>query len=339
MAQEQDPFDLSPEIEIQDFNSLPDQMPPTIIEGLVRKSEILLVGGHSKSWKSWAMLDLLFCIANGFPWLCFQTTKGLILHIDLELLSADVKRRFRLIQESYGKGSFENLRLVSLRGQPFNLADLLGLVPRLENQDWSLIFLDPTYRLHAGHNESDPGVITELLNKCLAIGTFLKTALALLQHFSKGNQADKTAIERFSGTSVWGRYPDALLTFTQHEDEEAFTVEPTLRAFPPIDPFAVRWEYPRFRLAGDLDPEKLRHPKAGRPKLNSAEQLAGLIHADESISYSDLCRRAQTLCQMKKRTFDRRLAEAKRQSLIYLSPLNDEYALTSEYLQRNGDTI
>jgi hypothetical protein len=336
---EDDPFDLSTPIEVQNFDSLPDEMPPAVIEGLVRQREILLVGGHSKSWKSWAMLDLLFCIANGLPWLIFQTVRGLVLHIDLELLSADVKRRFRLIQQSYGEGSFENLRLVSLRGQPFGIGDLSNLVPKLKNEAWSLIFLDPTYRLHAGHNESDPGVITDLLNKCLALGTSLETALALLQHFSKGNQAEKEAIERFSGTSVWGRYPDALLTFTQHEDEDSFTVQSTLRSFAPIEDFVVHWDYPRFRVAPELDPERLRHPKAGRPKLNTAEHLASLIHAEESISYTDLYRRAQKLCQMKKRTFDRRLGEAKRQNLIYLSPLNNEYALTAEYVTRNGNSI
>jgi hypothetical protein len=41
---------------------------------------------------------------------------------------------------------------------------------------------------------------------------------------------------------------------------------------------------------------------------------------------------------MKKSTFDRRLRDAKNQKLIYLSPLNNEYALTSEYLKRNGTT-
>src|ERR1700752_2299339 len=148
----EDPFDLSTPIEVQDFNSLPDEMPPTVIDGLVRKNEILLVGGHSKSWKSWAMLDLLFCVANGLPWLIFQTVQGLVLHIDLELLGADVKRRFQAIQQSYGKGSFENLRIVSLRGKAFGVGDLSNLATTLNSENWSLIFVDPTYRLHAGHN-------------------------------------------------------------------------------------------------------------------------------------------------------------------------------------------
>jgi hypothetical protein len=333
-----DPFDFGQSVTVQTLDSFPDKMPQVVIKGLLRKLEMMLIGGHAKSWKSWALLDLLYCVANGLPWFMFPTLKGTVLHIDLELLEADLKYRFRAIQQSYGEGDFANLYFISLRGKPFDLNDLMRLPDQIDLPSIALFSLDPTYRLLGNRNESDPGIIIDLLNRFLALATTLKAASAILQHFSKGNQADKNAIERFSGSGVWGRFPDSLSTFTQLEDEECFQVSFTLRAFPPVDCFAVRWEYPRFRIAPDLDPEKLRSSKAGRPKLNTSEQLAGLIHAEESISYADLCRRAEKLCQMKKRSFDRRLVEAKNQKLIYLSPINNEYALTSEYLKRNGST-
>jgi hypothetical protein len=35
-----------------------------------------------------------------------------------------------------------------------------------------------------------------------------------------------------------------------------------VRSFPPIEPFCVRWDFPRWTLADDLDPADLREAKA-----------------------------------------------------------------------------
>jgi hypothetical protein len=225
--------------------------------------------------------------------------------------------------------------VASLRGQRFGASDIDGLASQIKPGEFELFSLDPIYRLLGGKNESDPGVVTQLLNQFLALGFSIEAAICLMQHFTKGNASEKEAQDRFSGTAIWSRFPDALMTFTDHEDENCFGVEFTLRDFAPVEPIGVRWEFPRFRLDASIDPEKLKQPRGGRPKLNTAEQLAGLIQSDEEISYSDLLRRAAKICQMKKRTFDRRLAEAKRQGLIYLSPLSGLYALTSGYLKKN----
>jgi RecA-family ATPase len=184
-----DGTDKSP-FELLSIDQLPTQMPPLVIEGLLRQLEIILIGGHSKSWKSWALLDLLYCVANGLPWLGSETIQGEVVHFDLELLSADIRYRFEAIKESHGKGSFDNLKIVSLRGKPFDLLDLKQL-PKLLGDDVSLLSLDPNYRLLAGQNESDPGVVIDLMNRFLSLGTNLKSAVGLLQHFSKGDHHRK----------------------------------------------------------------------------------------------------------------------------------------------------
>jgi hypothetical protein len=324
--------------EVLSFEQLPSKKPPTIIEGLLRQEEILLMGGQAKRWKSWARLDLLYCVSNGMPWFGFPTHQVSVLHIDLELHGASLRERLEFIKNSYHQGDCGNIHVVSARGKDFTIADLDLLKTYIPENNYGLLSLDPIYRLLGGKNENDAGVVTDLLNRFLALGFNLKASIALLQHFAKGDSSAKESIDRFSGSGVWARFPDALMTFTDLEAENAFSVETTLRDFPPTEPFAVRWEYPRFRIDSDLDPERLKQ-KTGRPKLSSAESLCALLHSDESISYSDLYRRASNLCQMKKSTFDRRLRDAKSQKLIYLSPINNEYALTSEFLKRNGSTI
>ena len=59
---------------------------------------------------------------------------------------------------------------------------------------------------------------------------------------------------------VFARDPDSILTFTKHEEEEAFTVEAILRNHPHAEPFAVRWQFPLMRRADELDPARLKQP-------------------------------------------------------------------------------
>src|SRR3954462_16003810 len=83
-------------------------------------------------------------------------------------------------------------------------------------------------------------------------------------HFAKGNAAAKETIDRISGSGVFARDPDSLIPFTKHEEEGAFTVEMVLRNLPPVEPFVVKWEWPLFRRASQLDPARLKQA-GGRP--------------------------------------------------------------------------
>ena len=77
-------------------------------------------------------------------------------------------------------------------------------------------------------------------------------------HFAKGNAAAKETIDRISGSGVFARDPDSLITFTKHEEEDAYTIEMVLRNLPPVKPFVVRWQWPLFRREESLDPAHLK---------------------------------------------------------------------------------
>src|ERR1051326_1856867 len=94
----------------------------------------------------------------------------------------------------------------------------------------------------------------------------------MASHFAKGNASAKESIDRISGSGVFARDPDSLITFTKHEEEGAFTVEMVLRNLPPVEPFVVRWHPPLFRRADELDPTKLKQA-GGRPPEHTNEEL------------------------------------------------------------------
>ena len=159
---------------------------PLIVDNLWRQQEVLLLGGHSKSWKSWAQMDLMYCISNGFGWLSWPNiVQGPVLHIDLELFDFEIRRRFEAIHDSYTGGTLENIEVICLRGIDFTIDHFLHMADWIEPQKYSAISFDPTYRMLAGSNlsESDPSVITKLMNCALQVAKKLGCGIDLLQHF------------------------------------------------------------------------------------------------------------------------------------------------------------
>ena len=328
-----------PWYKIQKTLDLPTQKEPVIIEGLWRQGEVLLLGSHAKSFKSWNLMDLFFCVANGLPYLIWTkgTYHGRVLYIDMELTKASVRERFEKIRASYGVGNLSSIDILSLRGvSEFGWKQFKELKNHIESGKYVAIAFDPTYRLLAGSNmsESDTGVITELMNTATNLAESAKAGVALLQHFSKGDQSNKEAIDAFSGSGVWGRAPDNLLMFRQHEADLSYTVSAIIRDNEGVDEFAVTYDFPRFKVNAALDPDDLKKPAPRNQKKFTVADLCRVIDDGENISFDNLSRRLG----WKKRTLERRIKDAKVQNMVSLRVTDDTYFLTSSYLfqTRNG---
>jgi hypothetical protein len=101
----------------------------------------------------------------------------------------------------------------------------------------------------------------------------VKTAAAVLYaaHFSKGNQAGKEAIDRISGSGVWTRDADSIITLTKHKEEGAYTVDLTLRNLPEQPPFVVQWDFPIMIERTEMLPSDLKQAKASKIKPKPTE--------------------------------------------------------------------
>jgi hypothetical protein len=133
--------------------------------------------------------------------------------------------------------------------------------------------------------ENSNDQIAALLNLLERVARETSAAIAYGQHFSKGNQADKEAIDRASGAGVFARDPDSILTLTRHQTDGAYSVETMLRNFAPIEPFVVRWEYPRFIRDEALDPAELKRPKrGGRSPVYSVEDLIECLGSQDLLT-------------------------------------------------------
>jgi hypothetical protein len=254
--------------------------PPQVVEGVLHVQSKMILSGTSKSNKTWCLLNLALSVASGTEWLGRRCTKLPVLYINFELHDWAIAQRLASIcaarPECQGIG--DTLHLWNLRGHN---ADIALLRPKLEEvldrYKFGLIILDPIYKVLGNRDENANGEIAELMNELERLARRTGAAIVVAHHFAKGDSTAKSAIDRMSGAGAWARDPDSLVVMTQHEEDDCFTVNMTVRNLPRVDDFVVRWDYPLMRVASDLNPDALRRPQAKNKVCTDHEFVEQLI--------------------------------------------------------------
>jgi hypothetical protein len=274
VANETPPDTLPSIVDAAEFLATPGPLPRELVYGVLHQGSKMVFGGGSKTFKTWTLLDLAVAVGVGEPWLSFKTVKGRVLYLNFEIQAEFFRQRLCAVAKEKGvkliKGQIE---LWNLRGYAtgYNLI-LPRISARVQDSDYSLIVLDPIYKLYGQTDENSASEVARLLNAIELLAVTSGAAVAFGAHYSKGNQSSKEVIDRISGTGVFARDPDSILNFTRHEEQDAFTVDATLRNFKPLEPFCVRWQYPLMRRDDSLDPVKLKQV-VGRPKVHTLDKL------------------------------------------------------------------
>ena len=233
-----------------------------IIHGLLREGETRNVIASSKTGKSWLVMRLAISIASGCDWFGMPVEHGRVLHIDNELRLNTIVHRYRKVSEALkiSHDSFsDNLEIMSLRGQLKDLNQLGAFFATLEPGRYKAIVLDAFYRtLPIGTDENDNGAIANLYNKLDWYASQLKCAFILIHHASKGNQAAKSVTDVGAGAGAQSRAADTHLVLRPHEQPDVAVLEVAVRSWPPKEPMCIRWEFPLWHEAKDLDPNALQ---------------------------------------------------------------------------------
>ncbi len=297
--------------------------PSEIVKGLIHRGTKVMVGGGSKSFKTWIQLDLAFSVAYGLDWLGIPTTAGRVIFANLEIQKEFFQRRLLKIAEVRGIQQVkERLDVWNLRGHNASYRIILPqIIERIKTCDYHLIDLDPIYKLYGKTNENDASEVAELMNELERVTVQTKAALVFGAHYSKGNQSAKEAIDRVSGSGVFTRDPDSLINFTPHEEPDSFVVECILRNLPPIPPFVVTWNYPLMERNVELDPTKLK-TAMGRPKECDSDDLLSLL-STERLSGKDWEAKAKDSLKMSRASFYRLKSDLKSQNKIWFSQVDD----------------
>jgi hypothetical protein len=238
----------------------------------------MVIGGGSKSFKTWSLVDLAISVATGAPWWGFNTEQGRVLYMNFEI--QDVFFSDRIEEVLIAKEcDLDNGQLLywGLRGHAADLQKIMPqMIAELKERDISLIVFDPIYKGLGDRDENKAGDIAGLLNEIESLAVQTGAAVAFGHHFGKGNQSGKESIDRIGGSGVFTRDPDTILTMTPHGEPDCFTVDAILRNFAPIESFVVRREHPLMVRVDELDPADLKKKPGASKKFGNDEILAPL---------------------------------------------------------------
>jgi hypothetical protein len=236
--------------------------PAKLVDGFLHRNTKAIFAGSSKAGKTWLLLDLAVAIASGGRFLKWQTTPGRVLFINLEIHPAFFRERLQAILSKHGLTTLDQLDVWTLRGQDTQAEELLpSLADRVRGANYSLIVIDPIYKLMVGRSESSTSGAGLLCHGLERLMERSGAAIVYAHHFTKGNQSAKKAMDRMSGSGVFARDADTIVTFTEHELEGCFAVETSQRNMASPAPFVVEWVHPSMMLREDLDPADLHDGK------------------------------------------------------------------------------
>jgi hypothetical protein len=248
-----------------------------IVDGLLREGETMNIIAAPKIGKSWLALLLVFCIANGVPFLGRRCAKGGVLILDNELHPETAAQRLRVLAAATGL-SLDGIHLMSLRGQ---LEDLPRLAKRIVDAALSVgakvIVLDALYRLlPASTSENDNAGMMQLYNCIDRIARDCGAAIVCIHHSSKGNQGEKSITDGGAGAGSIARAADCHLFLREHEDLGRVVVDAVARSWPP--PASIVIERPAlvWQVAVGADASRVK----GR-----AVQRGVNVAADDVLQY------------------------------------------------------
>ncbi|WP_157605106.1 AAA family ATPase [Schlesneria paludicola] len=262
---------------IRDFPALRSP----ILEGLIRRGETMNIIAAPKMGKSWLSMGLALSVVAGHKWLGrFWPTRGNVLIVDNELHPETSSHRLPVIASAMEIPSADysdRLFIANLRGGLLDMNQLATQLIGLEAGTFSLIILDAWYRFQpTGSDENSNGDVSRLYNLLDSVASKLGCAFVCIHHSSKGNQSGKSVTDMGAGAGAQARAPDCHLAMRQHEQDGAVVVEAAVRSWAPIEPFCLRWKFPVWEPADDLDPKALRveNPRRERKQVD----LSGLLH-------------------------------------------------------------
>ena len=212
-----------PEVEsLSEFIDNPPPLSDCLIEGVLRKGHKMLVSGPSKAGKSFLLLELCVAIAEGREWLGWQCAQGRVLYVNLELDRASCYHRVKDVYRAIGipPRNAGNLDMWHLRGKAMGMDNLAPrLIRRAVKRKYSAVVIDPIYKVITG-DENAADQMAKFCNQFDRVASELGCAVIYCHHHSKGDQGQKRAQDRASGSGVFARDPDALIDMIELEIDD-----------------------------------------------------------------------------------------------------------------------
>lgn len=271
-------------VSADEFLSTPPATPAELVHGLLYAGGTFMMSGASKSMKTYTMIAAGLAVSAGRTWLGFQCAPMPVIYINLELQAFAMAARIKAIAAAMGIEPPPSFYVANLRGLLVTIDSVEAQLAALLRQTGAgLVIIDPHYKISAASgveensNDAQGLLLYRLENAVCRTGA----ALMIAHHFSKGDKSQTKAIDRAAGGGALARWPDVVMTLTDHEEEGCATAEFSLRNFAPVSPFVVRWSYPTWTRDNTVNPSRLK--RAGRPNEHNAGDVAAKLKDGMSL--------------------------------------------------------
>jgi hypothetical protein len=310
---------LPPIKRASDLLQTPLVQPPQLIQGVLHKGLKGVLASSSKAGKTWMLLDMALSVASGLPWLKWKTTKANVLLINFEIPEYFIQQRIEDIQKKKAGADLSALHVWTLRGYSTDFSKLLPEIGRrVQQEGYGLIILDPIYKSLAGSDENKAGDIAQFCNSLESLCVQTGAAVVYAHHFSKGNKAGQDVLDRMSGSGVFTRDADTIISLTRHEEENCYTVDLTVRNLKQTPSFVVQWNFPLMEIREGLDSADLAG-KGGRPSKSHQADLLALLQG-KGLTSTEFQKEAFSELDMSEGTFNRELRVLKESLKITKNP-------------------
>jgi hypothetical protein len=168
-----------------------------------------------------------------------------------------------------------------------------------------------------------------------------KCSTGYAQHFAKGNQALKFAIDRIAGSNYFARDADVMFIITELSEDDTFRVDIIQRSFPNIKPFGIRWMFPLFVRDSSIDIADIREPGKEKKSDPLTDRMLAALHAtnyEGGLAFAEWLKAVQVKGRDGKRspakaTFCRKLKELVAQKVVEKSVATEKYLLSVSYAE------
>jgi hypothetical protein len=268
------PFSLN-RIRVEDLINDNPKLRDPVIEGWARECEVMNLIAAPKFGKSWLVYYIMFCVVTGQPVFGRYPVKhGRVLLIDLELHKSLIASRLKTVAAALEltiDDYAEFVDVISLRGDWKSMEELLAAATDIMPGEYVLIIVDSKYRLEGSTDENANVETTAFYNRADRLAEITGATVLFVHHQTKGDQSGKRITDVGAGGGAQSRAADTHLVLREHEDQGVAVIEAAVRSFPPLQPLAIRWQFPLWVADEWADPAKL----AGKQTRNEERQQGG----------------------------------------------------------------
>ena len=203
----------------EQFNAF-DEPPLTfLVDGLLARKQLVMLGGRSKSGKSWLVAQLAQSLDTGRPFLGRAAQPAKVLYLPLEDKRARLKRRAQLLGWTPRTTMF-HYNIGRFNGPDGSFGPGMALIEQVAH-DFDVILIDTLIATLDGTiSENDNTAMGAIANELSDIAHGLDCAILLVHHLGKGLSEDVFNLLR-GASALRGAYDVGLLLDRRQGEREA----------------------------------------------------------------------------------------------------------------------